>query len=70
MADMPDCPRYSSDLEKTAELAFYFCERVRLFWNHIGEGTVCIETKQLVLLDVGYVMDNALPPYHFDVNLL
>ena len=27
------------------------------------EWTACIEPKQLVLLDVGYVVDNVLPPF-------
>ena len=42
---------------------FYYCERLRPFWDHVGEWTACIEPKQLVLLDVGYVMDNVLPPF-------
>ena len=64
LADMPDCPRCSSGLEETAEHAFYYCERVRPFWDHVGEWTARIEPKQLVLLDVGYVVDNVLPPFH------
>ena len=64
LADMPDCPRCSSGLEETAEHAFYYCERVRPFWDHVGEWTARIEPKQLVLLDVGYVIDNVLPPFH------
>ena len=63
LADMPDCPRCSSGLEETAEHAFYYCERVRSFWDHVGEWTARIEPKQLVLLDVGYVVDNVLPPF-------
>ena len=63
LADMPDCPRCSSGLEETAEHAFYYCERVRPFWDHVGEWTARIEPKQLVLLDVGYVVDNVLPPF-------
>ena len=59
LADMPDCARCGSGLEETAEHAFYYCERVRPFWDHVGEWTARIEPKQLVLLDVGYV----LPPY-------
>ena len=31
----------------------YYCERVRPFWDHVGEWTARIEPKQLVLLDVG-----------------
>ena len=60
LADMPDCARC---LEETAEHAFYYCERVRPFWDHLGEWTARIEPKQLVLLDVGYVVDNVLPPF-------
>ena len=63
LADMPDCARCGSGLEETAEHAFYYCERVRPFWDHVGEWTARIEPKQLVLLDVGYVVDNVLPPY-------
>ena len=57
LADMPDCPRCASGLEETAEHAFYYCERVRPFWDHVGEWTARIEPKQLVLLDVGYVSE-------------
>ena len=64
LANMPDCPRCSSGLEKTAKHAFYYCERVRPFWDHVGEWTARIEPKKLVLLDVGYVVDNVLPPFH------
>ena len=60
LADMPDCACCSSGLEETAEHAFYYCVRFRLFWNHVGEWTARIEPKQLVLLDVGYVVDNIL----------
>ena len=63
LADMPDCPRCGSGLEETTEHAFYYCERVRPFWDHVGEWTARIEPKQLVLLDVGYVVDNVLPPF-------
>ena len=63
LADVPDCARCGSGLEETAEHAFYYCERVRPFWDHVGEWTTRIEPKQLVLLDVGYVVDNVLPPY-------
>ena len=64
LAAMPDCPRCSSGLEETAEDAFYYCEQVRPFWDHVSEWTARIEPKQLVLLDVGYVVDNVLPPFH------
>ena len=60
LADMPDCPRYGSGLEETAEHAYY-CERVRPFWDHVREWTARIEPKQLVLLEVGYDVDNVLP---------
>ena len=63
LADMPDCPRCGCGLEETAEHAFYYCERVRLFWDHVGELRARIEPKQLVLLDVGYVVDNVFPPF-------
>ena len=33
------------------------------FWNHVGKWTARIEPKQLVLLDVGYIIDNVLTPY-------
>ena len=60
---MPDCPRCSSDLEETALHAFYFCVRVRPFWSHVEEWTACISPRQLVLLDVRYVLDNVDPPF-------
>ena len=63
LADMPDCDRCSFGLEETAEHAFNYCERVHPFWDHVGEWTDCIEPKQLVLLDVGYIADNVLPPF-------
>ena len=63
LADMPDCACCGSGLEETAEHAFYFCEQVRLFWDHVGEWAARIEPKQLVLLDVGYVVYNVLPPF-------
>ena len=62
-ADMPDCACCGSGLEEMAEHAFYYCERVHPFWDHVGEWTACIEPKQLVLLDVDYVVDNVLPPF-------
>ena len=63
LADMPDCARCGSGLEETADHAFYNCERLRPFWDHVGEWTARIEPKQLVLLDVSYVVDNVLPPF-------
>ena len=63
MIDMPDCPCCSRGLVETAFHAFYYCERVRSFWSHVEEWTARISPKQLVLLDVGYVMDNVDPPF-------
>ena len=37
LADMADCACCGSGLEETAEHAFYYCERVRSFWDHLGE---------------------------------
>ena len=67
---MPDCPRCGSGLKETVEHAFYYCERVRQFWDHVGEWTARIELKQLVLLDVGFVVDNVLPPFQKCVMFL
>ena len=61
IADMPDCPRCESDLEETASHAFYYCEWVRQFWSHVEEWTARISPRELVLLDVGYVLDNVDP---------
>ena len=63
LADMPDCPRWGSRLEETVKHAFHCCERVRPFWNHVGEWTARIEPKQLELLDVGYVVDSVLSQF-------
>ena len=63
LGDLPDCPCCGSDLEETAEHTFYYCERVHPFWNHGGEWMACIEPKQFVLLNVGYVIDNVLLLY-------
>ena len=63
LADMPDCGRCGSDSEETAEHAFYYCGRVRSFWDHVGEWTARIEPKKLVLLDVGYVVDTVFPSF-------
>ena len=60
---MPDYARSGSGLEETAEHAFYYCERIRPFWDHVGEWTTHNEPKQLVLLDVGFVVGNVLPPF-------
>ena len=60
---MPDCPRCGSDLEETASNAFYDCELVHPFWSHVEELTARISPRELVLLDVGYVLDNEDPPF-------
>ena len=70
LADMPDFPRGGCGLEETAEHAFYYCERVRPFWDHVGEWTARIEPKKLVLLDVGYVVDNVLPPFQGEKRMV
>ena len=62
LADMPDCACCGSRFEETAEHAFYYCERVPPFCNHVWEWTARIEPKQLVLLDIGYI-DIVLPPF-------
>ena len=61
ITDKPDCPRCSSGLEETAVHAFYYCERIRPLWSHVGEWTARISATQLVLLGVGYVVDNVDP---------
>ena len=60
---MVDFPRCGSGLEEMDLHAFYYFKRVRLFWSHTGEWTARIDPKKLVLLDLGYVMDNVDPPY-------
>ena len=60
---MSDCDRCSSVLEKTAEYAFNYLKRVCPFWDYVWEWMARIKPKQLVLLDVGYVVDNVLPPF-------
>ena len=63
LVDMPDCARCGGGLEETAEHAFYYCERVRPFWDYVGQWMACIEHKQPMLLDVGYIVENVLPPF-------
>ena len=63
IVDMPDCPHCGSGLEETALHAFYYCERVRLFWSHVKEWTACISPRELVLFNIGYVVDNVNPPF-------
>ena len=70
LADMLSCARYGSGLEETAEHAFYYCERVHPFWDHVGEWTAHTEPKQLLLLDVGYVIDNVLPPFQSEKHVV
>ena len=60
---MPDCPCCGSGLEETTSHAFYYCKRVRPSKSHVEEWTACIDPKQLVLLDVGHIVDNVLPPF-------
>ena len=63
LADMPDCPLCRSGLEETALHAFYYCKRVWPFWSHVGKWMARISPRQLMLLDVGYVIDNVVTPY-------
>ena len=63
MTDMPDCLRCRSGLEETASHTFDYCERIRPFWSHVEEWTAHISPRQLMLLDVGYIVDNVDPPY-------
>ena len=62
-ADIPDCPLCNRGVEETPVHAFYYCERVRPFWNHEEEGMARIDPNQLVLLNVRYVMDNVEPTW-------
>ena len=57
-------------LEETAEPAIYYCERVHPFWDHVGDWTARIEPKHLVLLDVGYVVDNVLTPFQIEKRVV
>ena len=70
LIDMPDCARCGSGVEETVEHAFYYCDRVRPFWDHVEEWTARIEPKQLVLLDVGYVVGNVLPPFQGEKRMV
>ena len=67
---MPDCLRCDSGQEEMALHAFYYYEQDRLFWSHIEEWTAHIDPKQLVLLDVGYVVDNVDPPYQGEKHVM
>ena len=70
LEDMPDSARCGSGLEETAEHAFYYCERVCSFRDHVEEWTARIEPKQLVLLDVDYVVENVLPPFQGEKHMV
>ena len=70
LADMPDCSRSGSGLEETVLHAFNCCVRVRPFWSYVGEWTARISRKQLVLLDIGYVVDNVSPPYQSEKRVV
>ena len=59
LADMPDCTRCA--FPETALHAFYYCERVRQSWSHVEEWTARISPRELVPLDVDYVVDNVRP---------
>ena len=63
ITDMPDGPHCGSGLEETALRDFYYCERIRPFWSHVEEWTVRISPRELMPLDVGYVVDNVNPPF-------
>ena len=63
ISDKPDCPRCGSGLEEMALHAFYYCEWVCPFWSHVGEWTARISPKQLMLLNIGYIVDNVDHPY-------
>ena len=58
-ADCPDGSRCSRGVEETAVHTFYYCKGVCPLLDNVGEVTIHIDFKQLVLLDVGYVVDQA-----------
>ena len=62
LADIHDRPHYSSGLEEMGIHTYYY-EQVCPFWSHIRELTAGIKPQQLVLLDVGFIIDNNDPPY-------
>ena len=70
MAKMPDCARCGSGLKETTEHAFNYCDRIRPFWDHVGEWTAHIEPKELVLIDVGYVVDKVLPSFQGEKRVM
>ena len=55
--------RYGRGMKETALHPFYDFEWVRPFWSYVEEWTARIDPKQLVLLDVGYIVDNVLLPW-------
>ena len=63
LANMPDCPCCGSGLEETAERTLFCSEFVRPFWDHVCGWTARMESKELVLLEVSYVVDNDLPQF-------
>ena len=67
---MPDYPCSGCGLEKAAEHAFYYCERVRPFWSPVGEWAARISHKQLVLLDLGNAVDNIDPLYQGEKRVM
>ena len=67
---MLDCLHCGSSLEEMALHAFYYCELVHPFWSNIEEWRTRISLKQLVLLDVGYVVDNVDPPYQGEKRMV
>ena len=69
LADMLDFPCCSSGLKKMAEVAFYYCEQVCPFWDHVREWMAHIQPKQLMLLD-GYVVDNVLPQFQGEKHVV
>ena len=70
MADMSNCPCCGGSLEETALHAFYYCEWIRPFWSHVEKWTARISSRKLVLLDVGYVMDNIDPPFQVEKRVM
>ena len=60
---MSDWARCGSGLKETSAHVFFYCKQVRPFLDHVGKWTAGIEPKQLVVLDVGYAVDNVLPPF-------
>ena len=70
IADMPDCPCCGSDLEEMVLHAFYYCEWFRPFWSDVEEWTARTSPGGLVLLDVGYFLDNVDPPFQGEKRMV